>query len=603
MPLTPQQQKELRDLELEELALEEKMLMQKVGGAQAATQAQPVSQPPSLMSKIGSAIANSLPTPARGMREWNQIQPPRSTPEQNAAVNQFMAQNPQALSANTEMGMGGITMPEAQQATTTAMRQMASTGARVGLPAVGQVLAGPAGGFVLGGAGEAIAQTMEPGPWRAGAIASNAVAGSVPLGPMANASGNLLRGAVIGPVAPVSRSLLKDVVLRGGKLGAANVAAKNIETGVDEQRATSMSEDALALGAGIVGAAAGKALDKGKNAKVQAEALARELDRPRMETVKLGRELGLVLPPAVVAPGTLNNQVNSLGGKAATAQEVITKNAPIINKAVADEIGWTELSKKTYGEIKALRPESIETLKLAPNGVYAEVGDLSPQAKILLEKYKQDQFLANKAFSDYYAAPKKDPSLLAAAKESQKDANGAFASLEIEAANAGKSGLTEQLKKARVELAKIGLVERGMQRSTGHVDPEVFGDAYAVGVPLSGKLETIGRFQDAFWRYVKLQSESLPSGVNQFMRVAGPAMAGTASHYSGAGPAATAGMIAAAAFAPDVARKAALSKLYQNNFMNPSYGATRADVPALVAALAAQQLGRQPTQPRPIPYR
>jgi hypothetical protein len=189
---------------------------------------------------------------------------------------------------------------------------------------------------------------------------------------------------------------------------------------------------------------------------------------------------------------------------------------------------------------------------------------------------------------------------LAKAKEAQKDADRSFLQLEAEAKAANKPDLGTRFQEARVKLAKIGLVERSINKGTGDVDAAVMGRAYDAGEKLTGNFEKIGRFQNAFSQMVKDASLSPPAGVNQLL----PILAGTGAMYAGArsgSPAIGAGVIAAYLGGPEAARRTMLSGPYQNNFVNYSYGATRQDAPAMLAQFAGKTVGRDAT--RPVPYK
>jgi hypothetical protein len=478
-----------------------------------------------------------------------------------------------ALTASTEMGMGGLTPDEVQQASGTAMKQMGMMAIRAGPPTIGQMVAGPAGGAILGGAGELAAQAIEGGPIRPGAIAGAATVGAIPLGPLA---GTGMRG----------------VVREGVKQAAGNVVARNVQTGIDEGRAATLGENAVSAAASAVGTGLAKGIDAG--AVAAATALKAAQDATRRETLRIGKELGYVIPPSVIRPSLATDTLNSIGGKAATAQEAIRRNQPITNQAIREEL---KLPPNT-----AFSDQSLNVARIVPNKAYADAAAVSPQAKIMLDEFKQAQANANQAFANYRNMPKKDPSVLEIAKKHQTDADDAFARLEREAVSNGKPDIGKKLQEARVTLAKIGLVQDALNKGDGNISAKVIGDAYAAGEKLSGNLEKIGRFQNAFWQSVKDAADTPPSGVNQLMQYVAPATGALLGKGMGGYPGAAAAM-AAMMGTPRGAREVMLSRLYQNQFLRPNYGAERADVPAMVAQLAAQSAGRQPTQPRPIPYR
>lgn len=478
-----------------------------------------------------------------------------------------------ALTANTEMGMGGLTPEEVQQASGAAMKQMATMGLRAGLPSVGQVVAGPPGGAALGGLGELAAQAIEGGQIRPGAVAGAATMGAIPLAPLAGAG-------------------MKQMAMEAGKQAAGNVLARNVETAIDEKRPASLRENLLSGAASVIGTGLAKGIDAGSTAA--ATALREAQDATRRETLRLGKELGYVIPPSVIRPSITTDTLNSIGGKAATAQEAIRRNQPITNQAVREEL---KLPPNT-----AFSDQALNAARIIPNKVYAEAASVTPQAKIILDEFKQAQSDANRAFAAYRDMPKKDPSVLAKAKQLQADADSAFSRLEAEAISAGKPDIGPKLKEARVTLAKIGLAQDAMNKGDGNISAKVIGDAYAAGEKLTGNFEKIGRFQNAFWQTVKDAADTPPSGVNQLMQYIAPATGAVLGKGMGGYPGAASAM-AAMMMTPRTAREVMLSKLYQNKFLRPDYGPMRADVPPMVLQLASQSLGRETQPPRPIPYR
>jgi len=82
----------------------------------------------------------------------------------------------------------------------------------------------------------------------------------------------------------------------------------------------------------------------------------------------------------------------------------------------------------------------------------------------------------------------------------QADAQAQMLETAIEriAARSGITGLLERLRDARTKIAKSHDVERALNVGSGDIDAAVIGRMLDRGAPLSGGLETIGRFQQAF---------------------------------------------------------------------------------------------------------
>lgn len=525
-----------------------------------------------------------MPLTASEQRELDELELEKLLAEKASAV--ATKQPPQAVPAppqNTKIGFNeyfdmATASPIAPRGAGSFVSGMANLGLRGGLPAAGQAIGAATGPFApamvptlggaLGGIGEALAQFRE-GKIRPGAILGGVVGGAIPGAPLAKAG--------VGAV-------LKE----GLRQGVGNVVAKNTETLVDNGRVATLGENTLAGGAGVVGTGLAKGLDKGANAVMLAEALKRSQDATRRQTINLGKELGYVLPPSVLRPNPGNNLLNSVGGKAAMAQEAMLRNQPITNKAVREELG---LPADT-----ALSPPALNAARVGPNSVYGEVSALSPQTAIMLDDFKQAQSDANTLFTTYRNQFPKDPSVLVAAKQRQVDADDAIKMIEKEAATLKAGDIVDRFKEARIKLAKVGLAERALNKGDGNIDAKVIGDAYDAGEKLTGNFEKIGRFQNAFSSALREASKVPPSGVNQLL----PVLAGGAGAMTHGVPGVVAATAATLA-APPLARQFGLSRMVQKNLV-PSYGPQRQDMAAMLARFAANAAGRQDGEPDPAQY-
>ena len=301
-------------------------------------------------------------------------------------------------------------------------------------------------------------------------------------------------------------------------------------------------------------------------------------DSVRRETMRAGRALGLVVPPSAVNPNLVNDSLQSIAGKAAVAQEAILKNQPKINAAVKAEIGLADSAP--------LSPIAINTQRVAPNLVYEKIGSSSPAAKNLLEQFKQTTSDANDLFSAYRNAPIKDPSVLSRARALQAQAETYKQVLRTVV----PKPLYDEFDAARVQLAKIGMVDRAVRLGDGNVDAKVFGDALDAGEKLSGNLLSIGRFQSAFGRYVKEAASTPPSGVD-YLKMAAKIGVGAGALAKGEPSLAVAAPIAMMA-AERGARAGILSSKYQDLMAKPFYGAATEDIPAGIARLGVAKESR-----------
>lgn len=415
------------------------------------------------------------------------------------------------------------------------------------------------GGAIGGALGNAAGQLTTPGK-------------NFSFGEMAGAGA---MGAV--PGASLAKASAMTVAKQAGKYAGANLAGKALQTGIDEGRLPALGEGAIAAGAGAIGAPLSKFLDAGIGAANAATKAGQ--DSVRRETLKAGQELGLVIPPSAVNPNIVNDSLQSLAGKAATAQESIIRNQPKINAAVRTEIGLPESAP--------LSPIAINTQRVAPNLVYEQIGKSSQQARDFLDQFKQSTSDANDLFAAYRSANIKDPSILAQARAKQAEAEIFKGALKTVV----PKPLYDQFDAARVQLAKIGMVDRAVRLGDGNVDAKVFGDALEAGEKLTGNLLKIGRFQSAFGRYVKEAATTPPSGVDYLKLLAKGGMAGAAlaKGEPSLAVAAPLGLYAA----ERGARTGILSQPYQRMMATPNYGAATEDVPAGLARLSTAKEGRE----------
>lgn len=430
---------------------------------------------------------------------------------------------------------------------------------------LGQVMGAPLaefGGVQVGGAiggflGNSAAQLTTPGKdYKLGEALAAGAAGMVPGASLAKA------GA-------------KEVGKQALKLGAANLAATNIESLVDTGKPASLGKDIAAFGTGVVSAPISKYLDKGMRA--EATRVAAQQGALKRETLKAGRELGLVVPPSAVAPNPVNDSLQSLAGKAAVAQESIIRNQPKINAAVRAELALPFDAPIT--------PISLNTAKTGPHLVYDGIAKTSPEAAGLLKAFKDAQDRARELFAAHRDTP--NNMTLSAAKAADAEADAFKAGLK----KVVSTDLFAQFDAARTQLAKIGLAERALNKGSGDIDIKVLGQALDNGEKLTGNFSKLGKFQNAFAKYAQDAVSAPPSGVDWLKGMTRIGVGGGAG-YSAGGPLGAAAGIAAVTAAERGARSGILTPFYQKRFAQPFYGATTEDLPAGIARLGTMQAGR-----------
>lgn len=483
-------------------------------------------------------------------------------------------------------------------------------GLRGGAPAAGQAVGAMTGPFapvavpVLGAVGgmggEALAQLREGEGFSPGAILGAGVAGAVPGGSLAKAG-------------------LGKVAKEGGKALAGNVAAQAVETGVDEGRLPNAAEAALAGGAAVVGTAAVKGLDKGVQwaAAKQTKALQNAI---RDQVLAEARAAGYVIPPSKVNSSFVNNVLESIAGKAATAQEAAARNQEITNALVRKAIGappeapltesmlrqirkeaaapYEEISqmalqgKKDLDTLKKNRftvsdPHEREVLMNDPETV-KEMSELAIRAGADVEALKRARYEANAQYTFHRRSG--DPKALARARTAEELAGRLEDKIEEAAVVVGRPELVDQLRAARVRIAKAHQVEQALNLSDANVSAPILGRSFDKGAPLNGPLKTVAQFQQAFPAFAREGATVPAPGVSKLNFVTSLGLG--AGGYAAAGPT---GLLAATIPLMDgPMRKLVLSPSYQRIMGQPFSGTDMPDFIAQAAQQAARSAGRRP---------
>jgi len=340
--------------------------------------------------------------------------------------------------------------------------------------------------------------------------------------------------------------------------------------------------------AGVGALAPGAAL-RSYNA-VRAPSLSAQAKRNavRDQTLREGQRSGYVIPGSEInrtGPlGWLNRRLESFGGKAAIKQEAALRNSEKTNELVRQEAGLRPN--------QAISETAINAAKKIASQPYKAIAKISPEAAAALEDWKAANFEANlqwnffkrqgnpQGFKDWQAA-----------KNQAAAALDRIETIATSTPNVGKQAIAE-LKQARVQLAKLHQIEDSVNFATGGVSPSVIGSAYAKGSPLSGNLLTVGKFQQAFPKFMQ-DAERVPApGVSALEPLAmggfgmgGAALAGAPGAWLGAGVPLLRGPI----------RSGLLSGPWQR-LMTPSYEPAinaPTDQAALLRAILSQQQENQ----------
>jgi hypothetical protein len=393
----------------------------------------------------------------------------------------------------------------------------------------------------LGPTGEEVKETqqldaplMQSGAGTAGNIAGN-IAAFAPLAvvPGANTvAGAGAIGSIVGGLQPTESTGEKITNMAvGGLLGGG-------------------SQYAATTGAKKIGEAAA-------NREAAAKAL-QSKNAMRDATLREGQAAGYVVPASTVNPSMSNKVIESIAGKDAIKQESSLRNQQVTNQLARKALGLPDDAPISEAALKGLRKTAGQP--------YRDVSGLSQEASAALEVLKDARHQAN-AYNKHYRVSA-DPASLKQAKDYGAAAEALEQRIEQIATQSGRPELVQALRDARKQIAKTWEVENALNVGTGDVSARILGRSLDKGKPLSGELETVGKFANAFDPYVR-DGASVPTpGVSKIAALASALMGGGGGAVAG-----PAGVAAGAIpfVAPPAARSLALSKPYQNMMAKPDY--------------------------------
>jgi len=275
----------------------------------------------------------------------------------------------------------------------------------------------------------------------------------------------------------------------------------------------------------------------------------------RDATLKEAQSAGYTVPRSLYNPSFTSNRLESLAGKAATKQQSAAMNQDITNS----------LAKKALGvaDDTPLSITTLENIRKTASKPYQEIAAMSPQAKIDLEDLKQARNDAQGWFNAYNRSA--SPADLTKAKEFRGIADGLEKSLETHALQANRPDLLPSLANSRKQIAMTYTVQRALNDATGDVSAPVIGRLFEKGKPLSGGLETIGKFRSAFPQVSQAGAKIPAPGVSKSEALAGALLGTGGAAITGNPIGATAALLP---LASHPARYLALSKALQKA---PSY--------------------------------
>lgn len=361
-------------------------------------------------------------------------------------------------------------------------------------------------------------------------------------GTVGNVGGDLLQTALL----PFG-STVKTAALAGGLYGLARPSESTGETALNAT---------IGAGGGALGQKVAGWLGDyfaGRNAKTLAEAQQVAADQAqKVAAAKAGQAQGYVIPPADLNPSPVVDALSGLSGKIKTAQTASQRNQAVTNQLVRDELMIPQgapLNFDATSTIRAKAGQAYEAVKsigeVTPGATYTkalddaiapfasqsksfpgrrvnpvvdeinalrtgkfDAGDAIEQIKLLREDATKAYAGGDKTAGKAY---KQAAEALEQAIDDQMVANGA------------PKGLIEAYREARKTIAKTYTVDKAINPVTGDVNAQVLARDLVKQKPLSGNLQSIAEFANAFPK----ASQSLKEAPKQFSPLDWAVMAAT----------------------------------------------------------------------------
>jgi hypothetical protein len=382
----------------------------------------------------------------------------------------------------------------------------------------------------------------------------------------AGAGGMLGKAAeASGMAAPVVEALTTGGMKAGGMTGAGGLAVRAGAGAVNGAVAGGMVDPEHAGESAIAGGAL-PMVAKGLGAvgeKMGATSAAKATqDAQKLAVARAAAEQGYVVPPVDLQPGLMTKMLSGLSGKIKTSQVASQRNQEVTDRLARQALGLDPAAELTPDALQQLRQKAggaYEALRGAGQ-VTADQPFLSRLDQIaavskgasrsfpglgengvddLIGAVRQPTFDAGDAIDAIsLLRDKADKAFRQGDTTVGRAAKGAATALEdqlqrhLEAA--GNPGMLNAFQQARQQIAKSYSVQSALNPSTGSVAAPKLAQQLQKGKPLSGDLETIARFGQAFPKASQMLKED-PGSVSPLdWLAAGSSMMGAHSGPVGA---------------------------------------------------------------------
>lgn len=305
------------------------------------------------------------------------------------------------------------------------------------------------------------------------------------------------------------------------------------------------------------------------------------------DTARAARADGFTIPPTQTNPSMLNKTLEGFAGKLSTAQASAVKNQSVTNQFARKALGLADDAPITPDTLSAVRQQAgqaYEAVAQVPV-IQADKSYLSALANLKKDATNNvfkslDRAEVQQLTDDFAQAQFSGKDAIEAVKQLRFDAGANRASMEPAKKALGQAqskiaaamedlvdrnlastqpSLVDAYRAARTQIAKTYTIEKALNPATGNVIASKLGKEFAKGKPLSGGLEKIGRFANAYPKAAQEITSSMP-GASPLDWFAGMATSAATSNPA---------MMATVAARP-AARSLLLSNLYQNGPGSPS---------------------------------
>lgn len=256
-------------------------------------------------------------------------------------------------------------------------------------------------------------------------------------------------------------------------------------------------------------------------------AFTRAVTSPRQLTLEGSQNKGYVIPPSTTNPTVSNKLLESLGGKAATAQDARAANQEVTDQLARKSLGLAEDEPITVEALKQIRTEaSSANAAIRKTGIIKTDESFQKDIDSVLAEFKSaggvSDKLAQTEVREVAESLKKEfpaSDAVDAIKVLRERASAAYAKgdketgkglrslssvledqVERHLESLGKDGtdLLKRFREGRTLIAKTFTVESALNPATGNVSATKLASQLTKGKPLSGDLKTAAKFGQAF---------------------------------------------------------------------------------------------------------